>query len=229
MPAPKIQQLDQPQSLTEIVIDRLRDAIINGDFGLGENISEDRLASAFGVSRSPIRDALNALQFIGLVEVRPKRGSFVFDPSQEQVDELCDFRFILEKEAAGLAVQHDRAGLLAALDAQIAAMQKAEGAGDQQAYARADTAYHAAFFAHCGNRLVINAYSLADARVATLRTLLTVPEDQRRQSSFDENVRLRQLLASGDMAAFNAMLGGHISRTKSVALAVLFNKTEAGA
>ena len=83
-------RIDPPKTLTEIVAAKLREAIIEGHYAFGENISEDKLAAAFGVSRTPVRDALNALQFTGLVTVKPKRGSFVFNPTIEDVGEICD-------------------------------------------------------------------------------------------------------------------------------------------
>lgn len=219
-------RLEQPQSLTTMVIERLREAIIDGQFALGENISEDRLASAFGVSRSPVRDALNALQFTGLVEVRSKRGSFVFNPTVEEVAELCDFRFMLEREAARLSRARAGDRLVADLERLTSVMQRAEDAGDQRGYARADTAYHNAFIDHCGNRLVSDAYRLAEARIATLRTVLTVPFDERRRSSFDEHRLMVDQLRRGAMAAFEATLDDHIARTRHVAVAQLATRME---
>ena len=89
-------KVEQPKSLTEIVTDRLRQAIIDGEFGLGEAISEETLAASFGVSRTPVRDALMQLQLAGLVVVQSKRGSFVFRPSLADAVALCDYRTMLE-------------------------------------------------------------------------------------------------------------------------------------
>lgn len=76
-------RLEHPKALTSMVTESLRQAIIDGDFQLDESMSEDQLSAVFGVSRSPVREALKALEFEGLVEVRPKRGSFIFAPSIE--------------------------------------------------------------------------------------------------------------------------------------------------
>ena len=186
MPAGPAMRIAQPPSLATMVAERLRDAIIDGEFTLGENISEERLCAAFGVSRSPVRDALNALQFTGLVEVRPKRGSFVFNPTEADVARLCDYRFMLEREAA-----------------------RAHADGDRRAYGHADTAYHGVFFACCGNSLVRDAYRLAEAQLATLRTLLTAPFDERRESGLTQHRDMAEALLSGDEAGFAAMLKAH--------------------
>ena len=65
--------IEMPKSLTEIVAQRVRQAIIDGEFALGQMISEETLAESFGVSRTPVRDALTLLQTTGLVEIRSKR------------------------------------------------------------------------------------------------------------------------------------------------------------
>lgn len=205
------------KSVAEQVRDGLREAIIDGQFTMGENISEERLVTLFGVSRSPIRDALNALKFTGLVEIVPKRGSFVFLPDDAEVADLCEFRLMLERAAATLAMARDPQGLTGRLEALCARMRRAGEAGDHADYSRADTDYHAAFFAFCGNPLVCDAYGLADARIATLRTALTAPSDERRDASFREHLDMAAQLRRGDMAAFEATLSEHIDRTRRVA------------
>lgn len=213
----RIMPIVPAKSVADQVRDGLRAAIIDGQFAMGENISEERLTALFGVSRSPVRDALNALKFSGLVEILPKRGSFVFLPDDAEVADLCDFRLMMEREAATLAMTAAPDALLARLADICARMEQAEATGDHSGYARADTDYHAAFFEFCGNRLVCDAYALADARVATLRTALTAPSDARRDASFREHLDMVARLGRRDMAGFAVTLGEHIARTRRVA------------
>lgn len=203
----------QPKSLTEIVVDRLREAIVEGEFALGENISEDRLAEMFGVSRTPVREALLQLQQTGLVVVRPKRGSYVFLPTAEDVAQLCAFRLMLEAPAIDMAVRHDREGLLSALDIQLDVMARAQADGDRRAYARADSAFHKCFFDFCGNRLVQDAFRLAEGRIATLRTAFTTPHDTHRDASFEQHLRMVALLRAGRMEALHALVAAHVDWT----------------
>src|SRR6516225_7113406 len=79
-------------SLTERVTERLRQAILDGEVELGDVLSEDKLATILGVSRSPVREAFAILEQQGLIDVRPQRGSFVFLPSPEDTQNLCEFR-----------------------------------------------------------------------------------------------------------------------------------------
>ncbi|WP_425100213.1 GntR family transcriptional regulator [Tropicibacter sp. S64] len=211
-------RIEQPRTLTEIVIERLREAIIEGQYTFGENISEDKLAAAFGVSRTPVRDALSALQFTGLVTVRPKRGSFVFSPTTEEVAEICDYRLMLEREALRLAMQKSAAPFLDALDHSIGQMRERMEAGDEYGYVRLDTEFHNLFFDFCGNSLVQNAFHLVEARIATIRTALNARFKQRREASFDQHVEIVEGLRAGDWARVDAVLGNHITSIRSDAI-----------
>src|SRR5258705_4188311 len=105
-------------TLAAQVTDRIRRAILDAEFGLGEPLSEDSLATALGVSRTPVREALNALQAQGLISIEPQRGSYVFSPSEQDVEELCAFRRLLEAEAMRLCLAGPK-------DATLAQMKKA--------------------------------------------------------------------------------------------------------
>ena len=213
----RIAPIAPTKSVADQIRDGLRDAIIDGQFAMGENISEERLTALFGVSRSPVRDALNALKFLGLVEILPKRGSFVFLPDEAEVADLCEFRLTMEREAATLAMLKAPEALVARLAAICARMTRAEERGDHADYAHADTAFHLAFFEFCGNRLVCDAYALAEARIATLRTALTAPSDRLRQASFREHLEIAAQLGRRDMDGFRATLAEHIDRTRRIA------------
>src|SRR2546427_28669 len=90
-------KLDTPKSLSQKVMLRLRQAIIEGELKLGAVIAEEMLAQSFGVSRTPVREAMSLLQAQGLVVVKPQVGSFVFTPSAADIVELCTFRILFER------------------------------------------------------------------------------------------------------------------------------------
>ncbi|MFW2543086.1 GntR family transcriptional regulator [Primorskyibacter sp. 2E107] len=211
-------RIEQPKTLTEIVVQKLRAAIIEGHYGFGENISEDKLAAAFGVSRTPVRDALSALQFTGLVTVKPKRGSFVFVPTIEDVGEICDYRLMLEREALRLSMQVKPDAFLAELDKTIEQMRERMQAGDEIGYVRLDTVFHNLFFDHCGNRLVQNAFHLVEARIATIRTALNARFKQRREASFDQHVEIVEGLRARDWDRVDTVLRRHITSIRADAI-----------
>ena len=216
-------KLDAPKSLSQRVLLRLRQAIIDGEFSLGAAISEEMVAQSFGVSRTPVREAMGQLQAQGLVVIRPQVGSFVFTPSAADIAALCAFRIIIEPKAAELAFHHDRTGAIAAMESAIIGMEQALAARDNVAYGRADTAMHDALFAHCGNHYLAESYQLVAGRVAALRTNLTSPIDVQTPASFNEHRNLLDLFERRDFVGFAALMTRHINnsgRTYAEALQV---------
>ncbi|PZO01329.1 MAG: GntR family transcriptional regulator [Hyphomicrobiales bacterium] len=204
-------KLDPPKSLAQQVVGRLSQAIIEGELPLGSIIAEEMLAQSFGVSRTPVREALNQLQLQGLVVIRPQVGSFVFSPDAQDIATICQFRIIIEPKAAELAHHHDRDAAVADIGAAIAGMERALKARDNVAYGQADTAFHEAFFNHCGNRYLQESYRLVGGRIAALRTNLSAPIDVQTPRSFEEHRSLLRLFQAGDFAGLEALMSSHIN------------------
>jgi DNA-binding GntR family transcriptional regulator len=214
-------KIEAPKSLATQVAQRLREAIIDGEFGLGEMIPEESLASSFGVSRTPVREALNQLQLAGLVVIRPQRGSYVFEPSEADIAAICEFRCLLEPRAAELAYRNEREATAAALQAAINEMEEARSARDAVRYGRADTRLHEAFFEHCGNPYMQAAYATAATKIAALRTHLSAPADVLHAAGFEQHSKLLALFRAGDFAAFEALMRAHVTGTRNSYVASL--------
>ena len=100
-------------SVGDQVANALRSAILNGEFGPGEAVSQEQIAARFGVSRIPVRDAMNLLQAEGLLHIVPSKGSFVANPGPAVIRETYEIRVLLELEALRLAFGHHDAHSLA--------------------------------------------------------------------------------------------------------------------
>jgi len=205
--------IEMPKSLTEIVASRVRQAIIDGEFALGQMISEETLAESFGVSRTPVRDALTLLQTTGLVEIRPKRGSFVFQPTEQDVQSICDFRVMLEVQAAQCGHALDHGALVGALQAVYDEMLLATRADDDVRYGRADSQFHEALFAHCGNPYLGDAYGLVAGKISALRTAMSRQFFDAREVSLAEHRQVVALIDAADFDGLRALLQEHIGRT----------------
>jgi DNA-binding GntR family transcriptional regulator len=208
------------------VTERIRTAIQDGEFKLGEALSELKLAAALGVSRTPVREALNVLQLQGLIEIRPQAGSFVFMPSEEDVAEICLFRRLMETAALRLSFARRRDETLRQLREAVGAMQRAQDAGDRLGMARGDTAFHQCIAENCGNVYLINAYTLISGRVAALRTYNVVTTDSPRKKAMTEHRAIVTALAKGDLERAEIILDEHVSRMRIVYLAA--RRNEAG-
>jgi DNA-binding GntR family transcriptional regulator len=203
-------------SLADTVADRIREAILAGVFRLGEKITDDRLVEQLGVSRTPIRDAMAILAHEGLVVVRPKRGSFVFTTSGDDIAAICTYREILETQGVRLALAVARTAYLAELGTIVAAMDLALGQNDAIRYGQLDTEFHNAAFRHCANSYLRDANGLVAGRIAALRTNITAPYAERRVESMAEHRAMLEMLTANDLPGFATAIATHIGRTKAV-------------
>ena len=134
-PAPRV-------SLADEVLDRLRQEIVRGSFKPGQHLSESRLASAFGVSRGPVREALSQLQQEGLVKVERHRGTRVNGISAEDVEELYELRVDLERFAIKRAVRLVTSEELDEMQEVVAAYGRAVEDGDVSEAVDFDMEFH---------------------------------------------------------------------------------------
>jgi DNA-binding GntR family transcriptional regulator len=93
-------QLSGPSSLADEIAYRLERDILDGCIGLGQRLAQDELCARFGVSRTPIREALTKLEASSLVTLRPNRGAIVRTPARREVQEVYELRAELEGFAA---------------------------------------------------------------------------------------------------------------------------------
>ncbi|MDF3319992.1 GntR family transcriptional regulator [Rhodococcus sp. C3V] len=208
-------------SLGASVADSLRTSIIDGKFELGEALSEDAVAEALGVSRTPVREAMRLLQLQGLVTIVPKSGTYVFQPTEDEIAELCEFRATLEIRAAALSFGRNRGSTLKDLRYALDDMDRARPARDSQGYGKADTCFHEAFFDNCGNRYLQNAYRMNLTRVAALRTHLTFLSPSEPERSFAEHEAMATIFDSGNEEDIEPLLQTHIMRTREMYLLAL--------
>ncbi len=208
--------------------DRLREAVMRGDFTLGEALSELKLAAAFGVSRTPVREALTTLQREGLIDIRPQSGSFVFLPSEEDVAELAEFRSMVEVQALRLACARRREPLMAQLKAAADDMDAALALDERSAVAAADGRLHQAIVDNSANAYLRSAYRLVAGRVGALRTHNLVVTGASHARSQGEHRAFIAALAKGDLALAEDVLSEHIWRMRLAYRATLARR-EGGA
>jgi len=92
------------KTITDLVLDALRNKILHGDYTEGAALRQDALAAEFGVSRIPVREALRQLEAEGLVAFNPHTGAVVSTLSLAEIEELFELRALLESEIVGFAV-----------------------------------------------------------------------------------------------------------------------------
>lgn len=149
--------------------------IVKGEVAEGSWLRETSLAEQIGVSRTPVRQALNRLAAEGAVELKPHRGAQVVSISPEEVDSLYDLRAQFEPLATKLAVprmQPEHLEELADLAEQMEAL-VAEPQTDAQEMTRLNNAFHAVFIREASNRHLAMAIQAVTRPVYVARTFQT--------------------------------------------------------
>jgi DNA-binding GntR family transcriptional regulator len=165
-------QLDHKQ-LWEAIADRLREEILDGHQPAGARLVETDLATRFGVSRGPVRDALADLSRSGLVVDLPRRGTFVASLREEDLAEVYEVRRALEEGAVRMAVVRATAEDVAEMDRLLAVTEAAYHAGPLPAAWEADMAFHRVYCRMAGNGRLLQLFdNLASQTVLLMRTAL---------------------------------------------------------
>jgi DNA-binding GntR family transcriptional regulator len=135
--------LQQQRSTPDLIADALREAILRGIFKEGQSLRQDEIATQFGVSRIPVREALRQLEAEGLVTLHLNRGATVSVLSPAEAQEICEIRMALETTAIQLAIPK-----LAESDLQKAAVivEATDQTTDVAQWARFNWEFHATLY-----------------------------------------------------------------------------------
>ncbi|MEO9322939.1 GntR family transcriptional regulator [Nocardioides sp. C4-1] len=195
-------------SLTDAVVEAVRDGVQARELVADEVYSVYQLAELLGVSRSPVREAMLRLAEAGLVEIVRNRGFRVVVPSSRDVEEIFEVRLALEPAAAA------RAARLGCPDAVtcLAAMDDAAARADEPALWAADRALHRALLVASGNR---RAAAIVEQLRATT-ALLGPPSTATGRSLADicaEHRPIVEAVVAGDADAADAAMRDHLEHT----------------
>ena len=139
-------------ALYEQVAERLRNRIYAHELAPGAWIDEQALAQEYGISRTPMREALKVLAAEGLVQLKPRRGCYVTELSERDLDEIFPVMALLEGRCAFEAAQRAEADDLAHLAAIHERLEKYAAEGDADRFFEANQAFHLAVQQLAGNR-----------------------------------------------------------------------------
>lgn len=119
------------QTAQDLVIETMREAILHGIVAPGARLRQEDLAEAFGTSRIPVREALRALEYEGLVTSEPHRGFTVMPLDADDIEEVYELRILLESHAVRLAIPMMTDEDLTDLEVLFQAMQSAPSPDEQ--------------------------------------------------------------------------------------------------
>lgn len=210
------------------LLDRLRGLVVSGSVAPGGLLGEAALAEEFEVSRTPIREALKQLEREGLVEIRPRVGTFVRKPTAREILELFQLKESLEGLAASLLAQRGDVPELRSLIHNVESERDVVRAGDQAAYAALVHDFHHTLVAGADNQKLSEHYELLMNQLAYHRIVKqTLALPGRLDSSLGEHAQILAAIQSKDPFTAELATRRHVAQTRQSASMAAFHDIDA--
>lgn len=201
--------IHRPRSLMEDITNSLRDAIIEGRLHPGEQIVEKKLQETLGVSRAPIREALMKLEGQGLVEIFPRKGSFVRRITSRFIQESFTLRAWLEGLAARLSLAYWKESDCTQLEQILKDMAQLAENKDFKGYFYRHWDFHTAFILKSQNELLIQQIELLRRQSLWLSYSVTYFE-QNHEKTQKIHAQLIDIFRNGDPDEVEKAVRSHI-------------------
>jgi DNA-binding GntR family transcriptional regulator len=203
--------LKRPVPLREAAYEALLELITRGALRPGQHLVESELAERLGVSRQPVREALQRLSNERWVDLRPTQGAFVHQPTVAEADQLMAVRALLEAEAARLAAANAADGSIERLRELWQEGVAALAADDIDAVVAANAALHACVMELAANDVLAELAGQVSRRV---RWYYTPVARQRGERSWEEHAALIEAIAAHDQDLAARVMREHTEQTR---------------
>jgi DNA-binding GntR family transcriptional regulator len=201
-------------ALFQEVNERIRQRIFNRELKPGDRIDEQALARAFGISRTPLREALKVLHNEGLVKLVPRRGCFVSKLSEQDVDEIYEMIGLLEGASAARAAKAATRADVARLARATQRMAQMAAEGNYKRYFDANLAAHEAVLDMAGNRWQKNVIQYLRSMCRLYPHVSVGKLPGRLEESLQEHQELLAAIEAQDPARAEAVMRRHIANTR---------------
>lgn len=216
------------KSLHDEVVDRLRDMIVEGELDANTRINEKMLCERFGISRTPLREALKVLASEGLVELMPNRGATVASFTSEDLDETFPIMGALEALSGELACQLISDTEIAEIRAMHYQMILHYQKGELHEYFHINQAIHEKILAAAHNTTLANIYRGLAGRVSPARFRANMSKP-RWAEAVEEHEMILKALEARDGTSLSRLLKAHIANKRETVREALFPEKKGSA
>ena len=199
-----------PRPLHNEVADRLRDLITRGDLSPGERLNERVLTERFGISRTPLREAIKILSAEGLVNLLPNRGAAVTTITLTDAEDLFQVMAVLEALAGELACQRATNADIAEVEDLHKRMRAFYAKGELADYFEFNQRIHQKIIDCAGNKELTDAYRRISVRIRRARYMANL-SSPRWNEAMDEHEQILDALVRRDSARLTALLKTHLA------------------
>ncbi|MPY88255.1 MAG: FCD domain-containing protein [Luteitalea sp.] len=204
-----MRRLRIPQNLTSLAHRHIRNYILEGHLDAGGRLTEEYLSQQLGISKSPIREALNRLEAEGLIRIEPRRGAHLRLYSESEISDLYDFREALEAHA--VLVARLTPELLQSLRHSVEVHKQHHRAEEKERYIEEDTRFHSMLAQATGNQHLVRALANLQDQLSILRRKTY---DLSSSRAVPMHARIVDCLAKEDRQAAAEAMREHIRSTR---------------
>jgi DNA-binding GntR family transcriptional regulator len=208
----------RPERLAEMVYDAIRDAIVASRLAPGDQVTEAALAEQLAVSKTPVREALQQLEYIGLVESDGRRGARIVVPSRERIKCAYEIRLAFDVQAARLVAARGSKRDLSAIARAAQDCLDAASEGDRDGFRAFDRDFHLLIGKATGNpqlsKLLHDAFDLT----WTLRRR-DVPMADDSLACAKQHMRILEAMNQHNEQAAEDAVRAHVTKVQGMVLA----------
>jgi DNA-binding GntR family transcriptional regulator len=197
-------------------LDYVKTRVLTGAFPGGELISEGEVATALGMSRTPVREAFLQLEAAGLLRLYPQRGALVVPVSPEEVRAVMEARLVLEQFASGALIGRGPAACSAVfeqLSAQLERQRETAAASRLAEFLESDRTFHNITLEAAGNSILAGFYSSLRDRQMRMIGESALRDPQRLATIIDEHRGIAEALRDGDLDQAHTAVQAHLAST----------------
>jgi DNA-binding GntR family transcriptional regulator len=202
----------RPARLSEIAAERLREQILSGRLAPGAALSQEALAREFGISRTPLRDALKMLAGDGLIQLDGSGSATVVDPSAEDARDLLLIRAVIDsvaaRRAAGLA-ELDRSELAEILKPTLQELEVSSVSEDRYRFRVADSQFHVAILQHCGLEHLDRCHAFVHTTALSMYAV-RAPSPGHLAAAFGQHQGIAAAIVAGDAELSGRLAEEHV-------------------
>lgn len=216
--------LAKPMPSQPSLYEALRQKILDFEIYPGTRITETALAEQYGVSRTPVRAALQRLEVEGLITIMPKQGCFVRSVDIEQISQYYDVRIYLEAAAIELACDNMSREELEVL-AELWNPANVKKNVNMEEIKTLEEAFHVSIAVGSGNPVLVDYLRDINSHIRMLRRL-GFPDRKAVLETFEEHYELIQLILKKDVKRAKKMMTEHIRKSQAIARSVTLTQLQ---
>lgn len=212
--------LIKAESLNQKAHEKIKKAILQNDLPPGTRLVDSQLAEMFGISRTPVRDAMQMLVKEGLIEIREKRGYYVFSAAPDDINEIFDIRLMLDKEILRKIITVQLTADYAYFSSEIKKIDpekvvKTKGSGVD--FIKTDELFHDSIVALCGNSRFTKIYAENRNQMKVFRQLTSYSR-QRMERVIENHKSILTAIKAMDMDLAVKITAEHLDVCRKEAL-----------